>query len=148
MANILRGLADEIALGLAKELREPTIVPMPPASRPRDAFVDQVVQELMNRLGNVGMSTDQVVHELVNRLGNVGMSTSSEQQFLLQRLQQVESALEKVAARIRSGQEESQPRPDLHKERSKYQNVDSLLKYVDGSDADSGVKLVIMNFND
>ncbi len=75
-------------------------------------------------------------------------SPFSEQQILLQRLQHVENTLEKIATRIRSGQTDYENGSDTGGEGSKYQNVDTLLKYVDGAGAEGGVKLVIMNFND
>ena len=130
MEKVLQALADDIALGLAEKLRQRKAVPAPPA--PRDG----------------GMLVNQMAQELVNRLGNVQTSNLSEQQILLQRLQQVESTLEKLATRIRSAQGEHVIGSDVGGEGSKYQNVDTLLKYVDGSGAEAGVKLVIMNFND
>ena len=126
----MRALADDIALGLVKEWGRRKAAPVSPAPRARDMVVDQIAQEL------------------VSQQDNVQTSTISEQQIVLQRLQQVESTLEKLATRIRSGPEEHEVGSDLEGEGAKYQNVETLLKYVDGSGAEGGVKLVIMNFND
>jgi len=126
----MRLLADDIALGLVKEWRRGKAVPVLPAPRARDLVVDQIAQEL------------------VNQQANVQTSTNSEQQIVLQRLLRVESTLEKLATRIRSGPGEHEDGSDLNGEGSKYQNVETMLKYVDSSGAEGGVKLVIMNFND
>ena len=126
----MRLLADDIALGLVKEWRRGKAIAVLPAPRARDLVVDEIAQEL------------------VSQQANVKTSTNSEQQIVLQRLQQVESALEKIATRIRSAPGEHEDGSDLGGEGSKYQNVETMLKYVDGSGAEGGVKLVIMNFND
>ena len=126
----MRVLADDIALGLLKEWQQRKAVPVPPALRARDTSVDQIAQES------------------VTQQENVQTSTISEREILLRRLQQVESALEKLATRINSGQGQSEVGSDLGGEGSKYQNVETMLKYVDSTGAEGGVKLVIMNFND
>ena len=130
MENVMRVLADDIALGLLKEWQQRKAVPVPPALRARDTSVDQIAQES------------------VTQQENVQTSTISEREILLRRLQQVESALEKLATRINSGQGQSEVGSDLGGEGSKYQNVETMLKYVDSTGAEGGVKLVIMNFND
>ena len=126
----MRALADDIALGLVKEWRRRKAVPVVPAPRARDMVVDQIAQELMSQQDDVQTSA------------------IAEQQIILQRLQQVESALEKIATRIRSAPGEHEDGSDLGGEGSKYQNVETMLKYVDSAGAEGGVKLVIMNFND
>ncbi len=126
----MRVLADDIALGLVEQLqrRKAVSVPRPPRSGE--------------------MLLDEVAEELDRRQDIVQTSAISEQQVLLRRLQRVERTLEKLAARIRSGPTETGVESNSGEEGSKYQNVDTLLKYVDDSGADGGVKLVIMNFND
>ena len=94
------------------------------------------------------MFVDEIAKELDRRQDIVQTSAVSEQQILLRRLERVERTLEKLAARIRSGPTEIGVGSDSGEEGSKYQNVDTLLKYVDESGAEGGVKLVIMNFND
>ena len=130
MKNVMRDLVDDIALGLVEELQRRKAVPVPPASGVRDKFIERLAQESVSHLDNV-----QTV-------------APSERQALLQRLQQVESTLQILATQIRLGQAESEAESNNGEEGSKYQNVDTLLKYVDGSGAEGGVKLVIMNFND
>ncbi len=126
----MRVLADDIAVGLIEQLqrRKAVSVPRPPRSGE--------------------MILDEVAEELGRRQDIVQTSAISEQQVLLRRLQRVERTLEKLAARIRSGPTETGNESNSGEEGSKYQNVDTLLKYVDDSGADGGVKLVIMNFND
>ena len=126
----MRVLADDIALSLVKDWRQRKPVPARRAQIARDMLIDQLAQES-------AIQQD-----------DVQTSTLSEQQILLQRLHQVESTLEKLATRIRSKQGESAVGSDNGGEGSKYQNVETMLKYVDGSGAEGGVKLVIMNFND
>ena len=126
----MRLLADDIALGLVKEWRRGKAITALSAPRARDLVVDEIAQEL------------------VSQQANVQTSTNSEQQIVLERLLQVESNLEKLAARIRSGPGEHDDASDSNGEGSKYQNVETMLKYVDSSGAESGVKLVIMNFDD
>jgi len=126
----MRMLADEIALGLLKEWQTPKVDPVSPALKIRD------------------LSVDQIVREPVIQQEDAQTSTFSERQFLLRRLQQVENTLEKLASRIQSGQGGNEAGSDPGGEGSKYQNVETMLKYVDSSGAEGGVKLVIMNFND
>ena len=126
----MRVLADDIALGLVEELQRRKAVPVPPAPSARD------------------MLAQRLARETVSQLDMVQTGTSPEQQVLLLRLQRVEKTLEKLAARIRSAAPETADRSNDSEEGSKYQNVDTLLKYVDASGAEGGVKLVIMNFND
>ncbi len=130
MKNVMRVLADDIALGLVEQLRRRKAVSVPPPPRAR------------------AMCVDEAAEELDRRQDIVQTSAISEQQVLLRRLQRVERTLEKLAARIRSGPTETGVESNSGEEGSKYQNVDTLLKYVDGSGAEGGVKLVIMNFND
>ena len=126
----MRVLADDIALGLVEQLQRRKAVSVPPPPRAP------------------AMVVDEGAGELDRRRDIVQSSAVSEQQVLLRRLQRVERTLEKLAARIRSGQTENGVESDSGEEGSKYQNVDTLLKYVDDSGAQGGVKLVIMNFND
>ena len=130
MKNVMQVLADDIALGLVEKWQGRKAVPVPPASSARGMFVEQLAQES------------------VSQLDTVQTGASSERQVLLQRLQQVESTLQILAAQIRLEPAESEADSNPGEEGSKYQNVDTLLKYVDGSGAEGGVKLVIMNFND
>ena len=188
MEKVLRVLADDIAIGLVKEWRRRKAVPVLPAPKVHDNLIERLAQELESREDNIQSSNfseqeillqrlqqvestleklatrirsgqgeyevgsdlliERLAQELVSREDNVRTRTSAEQQTLLQQLQQVESTLGIIATQIRSGQEEYEEGSDRDGESSKYQNVESLLKYVDGPGSEGGVKLVIMNFND
>ena len=128
--NMMRALADDIAFDLANELRR------------RKAFL------ALPEAQDPPMLVDQIDQESLNHHGDVEVSPTLQQQVLLQRLQQVENTLKVLARQIRKGQMEPDSDSEKGEEGSKYQNVDTLLKYVDGPGADGGVKLVIMNFND
>ena len=130
MKNVMQELADDIALGLVEKLQQRKADPVPPAPSARDMLLERFAQES------------------VGRLDMVQTGTPSERQALLQRLEQVENTLQILAAQIRLGQAEPEAESNHSEEGSKYQNVDTLLKYVDGPGAEGGVKLVIMNFND
>ena len=132
LKTTLQVLAEDIALGLARELRSHQVVAESTVPKVIDQFVDQVAQEVVGRLGN----------------GDLAVPANA--QRLLQRLEQVESRLEKLTSGIRSAlQQESVTGPPVPVgEGSKYQNVESLLKYIETPDGEGGLKLVIMNFND
>ena len=61
-----------------------------------------------------------------------------------------EKKLEKLSSELDSvsSNKESTSLPNLKYAKSKYQNVESLLNYVEKGDDQGGLKLVIMNFND
>ena len=128
--NMMRALADEIAFDLANELRSrKALLAVPHPKTPQ-------------------LPANQIDQEALSHGGHVDAGTFSNQQILLRRLEQVENTLQKLAKQIRAGQPEPDSHPGTGEDGSKYQNVDTLLKYVDESGAESGVKLVIMNFND
>lgn len=127
--NMMRALADDIAFDLANELRR------------RKAFL------ALAEAQDPPMLLDQIDQEALSHQVDVEVSPTL-QQVQLQRLQQVENTLKVLARQIRMGQMEPDSDSKKGAEGSKYQNVDTLLKYVDGPGAEGGVKLVIMNFND
>ena len=59
------------------------------------------------------------------------------------KLEKLSSELDSVSAKESSGSF-----PNLKYAKSKYHNVESLLNYVEKGEAQGGLKLVIMNFND
>lgn len=144
MKRQVRSLADDIALGLAQRLRSQRAVAEPPRPKFFDLLVEEVTQEVVNALA----ARDLVPEPVEDRRAL--------------RLREVDHNLEDLASRIRSAiQEEiindssgldsgpgSDSDPDSDEEGSKYRNIESLIKYVESSDGEGGVKLVIMNFND
>ena len=132
LKTTLQALADDIAIGLAREIRSHQVAAQPTAPKGIEQFVDQVAQEVVGRLDS----------------GDLAVPANA--QRLLQRLEQVESRLEKLTSGIRSAFQEgtvTKP-PALDGDGAKYRNVESLLKYIETPDGEGGVKLVIMNFND
>ena len=132
MKTTLQVLAEDIAVGLARELRSHQAVAEPAAPRAVDQLANLVAQELRTRMAG----GDSAVQP--NR------------QVLLKRLQQMESKLEKIGLHLRDTlQEETvSARTSLAGGESKYQNVEALLKYIESPEGEGGIKLVIMNFND
>ena len=129
-------LANDIALGLARELRSQRAL----AENPRPNFFDLIVEE--------------ITQQVVNALGAGDLAPQTVEQQRAGRLREVDNKLAGLDSRIRSaiqgetinGSLDSDA--DSDEEGSKYQNIESLIKYVESSDGGGGVKLVIMNFND
>ena len=132
MKRPMQLLADDIALGLAQELSSQRAV----AERPRSKFFDLIVEE--------------VTQEVVNALGSGDLLSRNADEGRALRLREVDNKLEAIVAKIRSATQREiiDGSSDSSEEGSKYQNIESLIKYVESSDGGGGVKLVIMNFND
>ena len=132
MKRGLRVIADDIAIGLAQELRgqrENTRHGKHPIA---DALVDRVTAEVLERI-----SGDQ-------------NSPQFGEESPLERLERVEEKLERLTAGIRGPILErlAGDNSALDGEGAKYQNVESLIKYMESGEASTGLRLVIMNFND
>ncbi len=132
MKKGLRVLADDIAIGLAQELRGQRERTRPSRPSIADSLVDRVASEVLEKLNGDQTSL---------YFGN---------ESPLERLERVEEKLERLTAGFRgpllerlAGDESA-----LDEEGAKYQNVDSLIKYMESSESGGGIKLVIMNFND
>ena len=132
MKKGLRVLADDIAIGLAQELRGQRERTKPSRPSIADSLVERVANEVLERLNG----------------GQTSLNFGDESP--LERLEQVEEKLERLTAGFRgpvlerlAGDESA-----LDEEGAKYQNVDSLIKYMESSESGGGIKLVIMNFND
>ena len=132
MKKGLRVLADDIAIGLAQELRGQRERTKPSRPSIADSLVERVANEVLERL-NGGQT-----------------STCFGDETPLVRLEKVEEKLERLTAGIRgpilerlAGDESA-----LDEEGAKYQNVESLIKYMESSENGGGIRLVIMNFND
>jgi hypothetical protein len=69
---------------------------------------------------------------------------------LLERLANLERRFERIEEKLTAALQGdgTAKYPNLKYRKPKYQNVESLLNYIENTDDDSGVKLVIMNFND
>lgn len=132
MNKTLQGIADNIAGTLIKEIVGDQQVARPP------------YQDMVDRLARM------MGEEVAAWIEKVNADTGSEVRAVLDRLLEVEKKLEKLSSELDrvSSKEGSSSLPNLKYARSKYQNVESLLSYVDKGEDQGGLKLVIMNFND
>jgi len=132
MKKGLRVLADDIAVGLARELQGQGEGTRSGRSNIADSLVDRVADEVFERIN--GAQTRP-------HFGD---------ESPLERLERMEEKLERLTSGIRgpilerlAGDEAA-----LDGEGAKYQNVESLIKYMESSESGGGLRLVIMNFND
>lgn len=132
MNRALQGAADQIAGTLIKEIVAERQEARPP------------YQDMVDRLSKT------VGEEVGTWLEKVNTDTGAEFRAVLDRLLEVEKKLEKLSSELdsASGKAGSTSLPNLKYAKPKYQNVESLLNYVEISDEQGGLKLVIMNFND
>ena len=134
--NALHTLVEEIAEGLFQEIKSRSLDDVPGEAAVSDEPVSTVVDE-------VALEVTQNLPAPVPGSAAVGGSVQ-------ERLALLESRLEKLTKGAReSSKGDSQAKlPNLKYAKSKYQNVESLLNYVETKDDEGGIKLVIMNFND
>ena len=133
--ELVRLIAGDIADGLVGE-----VVPASPPAQPRPAtIVDLLLRELADR-----------VAMLLGEFTTAGIVRNMRAEAALKK---AEAKLERAAARA-SDDDEGDARvtrnslPNLKYAKPKYNNVESILKYVEAEDDGRGVKLIIMNFND
>ena len=140
----VRALAQDIANELVIDLRRRY------SRRVRNSA--GIVELLLEQL-----ATDPFLQRLARRLVSLTRETSTSMDVsddeLGTRLQKVERRLMRLATDDGDGNENGVQRarnslPNLKYAKPKYQNVESMLKYIESEDGKSGVKLVIMNFND
>ena len=133
--QLVRLIADGIARDLVKEVE----CASPPA-KPRSAtIVDLLLRELADKVATL--------------LGDFTTAGTVRDMRVEAALQKAEEKLEKAAARAPDDDEgeacvAGSSFPNLKYAKPKYNNVESILKYVEAEDDGRGVKLVIMNFND
>ena len=132
MKKALKGVADDIAGTLITETIGEQQVARPP------------YQDMVDHLARV------MGEEVAAWIEKVNADTGSEVRAVLGRLLEVERKLEKLSSELDSVPEKegSPSLPNLKYAKSKYQNVESLLNYVEKGEDQGGLKLVIMNFND
>lgn len=132
--GVLRALAEDIAHGLVREMRRPSL-----SAAPRSASVVDLLQELADRLSVLlsELGTDQslsdkkqeaIPQRADTKLGRLTVGHPDED----------EDEIDDAGSRF----------PNLKYAKPKYKNVESILKYIEREDDKGGVKLVIMNFND
>ena len=131
MSKALQGVADQIAGTLIKEVVGDREVAKPP------------YQDMVDRLSRM------VGEEVAAWIEKINADNGSEVRAVLERLLKVEEKLEKLSSELDSvSTKEGSSFPNLKYAKPKYNNVESLLNYVEKGDDQGGLKLVIMNFND
>ena len=132
MNKALRGVSEEIAQSLLQGLIGQASEETPDSDQTEEEVSGEPVQPLARKPSAGPVKSGDAGTELNERLAN-----------LESRFERIE---EKLGAALRRDGTASYP--NLKYRKPKYQNVDSLLNYIENKDDDSGVKLVIMNFND
>ena len=129
-------MAEDIARSLLQELKI--------LASEENAGPIRAAEELAEDVGK------EVAEDMVEHLLSVSEKSSNSGGEVLGRMAALESKLEDIVQRLGGlspGKEETNL-PNLKYAKSKYKNVESLLNYIETKEADGGIKLVIMNFND
>ena len=136
LREMIQDLAEDIASSLLQELKTQA-----PKEKPGAAGA---AKELAEDVGK------EVAEDMVEHLLSVSESSSNSGGEVSQRMAalegKVKDLVETLEGRSQGGQETNLP--NLKYAKSKYKNVESLLNYIENKEADGGIKLVIMNFND
>ena len=133
--ELIRLIAGDIAQDLVKEVERASA----PAKLKSATIVDLLLRELADKIAML--------------LGDFTVAGTVRDMRVEAALQKAEGKLEKAAARSLDDDEGEahvarSSLPNLKYAKPKYNNVESILKYVEAEDDRRGVKLVIMNFND
>ncbi len=136
MNQAFRKIAQDISQSLVTEMNGSQEV----VTRPNSA---NIVELLLQR----------VAEEVKHQVGANGFPGNLNYQSIEARLDTIERKLQKIATRatgVHSNDPNKAPKgfPNLKYAKPKYQNVESLLNYVERDQETGGLKLVIMNFND
>ena len=131
----LRMVAREISHTLLVEMSGNQVCDSPPPESVLQLLLQLLHQEVLEQL----------------KTANAAEGPSNEQ--LADRLAKAERKLERAAMGAVDDDDDEPGTggasfPNLKYAKPKYQNVDSILRYVEGESERGGVKLVIMNFND
>ena len=133
--ELIRLIAGDIAHDMVKEVERASA----PAELRSATIIDLLLRELADKIAML--------------LGDFTVAGTARDMRAEAALQKAERKLEKAAVRA-SGADVGEARvsesslPNLKYAKPKYNNVESILKYVEAEDDRRGVKLVIMNFND
>ncbi len=133
---MIQDLAEDIAGSMLQELRVISSEPAPGSTGAVEKLADQVAKE--------------VAEEMAEHLLAKSAVTPTVDQDDRDKLTALEQQVEELAQKLRgpSPEEGTTNYPNLKYAKSKYRNVESLLNYIENKDTESGIKLVIMNFND
>ncbi len=133
--KLVRLIAGDIAHDLVKEVERPSV-----PARPRSAtIVDLLLHELADKVAML--------------LGDFTTAGTVRNMRVEEALQKAEGKAGKAAVTAPDDDEDEtrvagSSLPNLKYARPKYNNVESILKYVEAEDDGRGLKLIIMNFND
>ena len=133
---MIQDLAEDIAGSMLQELKVISTEPTPSSAIAVEKLADQVAKE--------------VAEEMAEHLLAKSAVTPTADQEDRDKLAALEQQVTELAEKLRgtSSQEGTANFPNLKYAKSKYRNVESLLNYIENKDTESGIKLVIMNFND
>ena len=127
-------MAEQIADGLVLEMRQ---------DRPA---------ELNSYVNMVDLLLQQLAEKVVSLLRQANSTTDVSDEEWEGRLQKADKKLGKLSFRRSGsedvGKEQIADLPNLKYARPKYENLESVMEFVEKEDDRDGVKLVIMNFND
>jgi len=133
--ELIRLIAGDIAHDLVNEVERAS----PPTELRSATIVDLLLRELADKVAML--------------LGDFTVAGTARDMRVEAALQKAQGKLGKAAAQS-SDDDEGEARvpgssfPNLKYAKPKYNNVESILKYVEAEDDRRGIKLVIMNFND
>ena len=132
MKRSFNGIADEIAGRLLEELQ---------GSQP---------PEQPNQAGVLALLAEPLADGVARRIDKVASTASTPDPEIHDRMEKVERKLARLSTALMEAIETGEPDEPagVSGDKPKYQNLESLLKYVESGDKDGGTKLIIMNFND
>ena len=135
MKKALQHMAEEIGSRLVMELE------------------DQQPAERSTESSTLDLFFHRLASEVVRQLRAPVPNTAPSDPAIDARLSKLHGRLEKLATHLRDGDEDEVAEngsafPNLKYGKTKYQNLDSILNYVEKDDDKGGLRLVIMNFND
>ena len=133
---MIQDLAEDIAGSMLQELKVISTEPTPGSAIAVEKLADQVAKE--------------VAEEMAEHLLAKSAVTPTVAQEDRDKLAALEQQVAELAQKLRGPSPEGGTvnLPNLKYAKSKYRNVESLLNYIENKDSESGIKLVIMNFND
>ena len=133
---MVQELAEDVANNLLQELKTLAYKDDPDSARAAEELAEGVGKE--------------VAEDMAEHLLAVSEPTSNTSDGILKRMTTLERKLERLVKKLDgpSQERDKENLPNLKYAKSKYKNVESLLNYVENKEADGGIKLVIMNFND
>ena len=136
LREMIQELAEDIADSLLQELKSLADGDDPDSARAAEELAEDVGKE--------------VAEDMAEHLLAVSEGSSDSGDGVLERMATLERKMERLIEKLGEPSQEQNGAnlPNLKYAKSKYKNVESLLNYIENKEADGGIKLVIMNFND